>query len=245
MTRTTDEAVPVDHETWMGLAATEYARLLDLLGGLDPADWERPTDCPEWDVRAMVAHLVGAAEGNARIREMVRQAAVGRRRFPRAMLVDSMTALQVSDRAARTPVQLVADLEDAGRRGVAARSRLPGVVRAVVLPMGIPLGTRPVGYLMDCIYTRDAWMHRIDIARATGRALEVTPEHDGLLTADLVSEWATLHDADFDLVLTGPAGLCRRRGASGERIELDAIEFARTLAGRAPGPGLLGVAVPF
>lgn len=245
MTRTTDEAVPVDHQTWMGLAATEYARLLDLLGGLDPAEWERQTDCPAWDVRAMVAHLVGAAEANARVREMVRQAAVGRRRFPRPMLVDSMTSLQVADREDRTPPQLMADLADAGRRGVAARSRIPGVVRAVVLPMGAPLGTRPLGYLMDCIYTRDAWMHRIDIARATGRALEVTPGHDGILMADLVSEWETLHEEDFDLVLTGPAGLRHSRGTSGVRIELDAIEFARTLSGRESGDGLLGIAVPF
>ncbi len=245
MTRTTDEAVLVDHATWMSLATTEYARLLDPLGGLGPAEWERPTDCTEWDVRAMVAHLVGAAEGNARIREAVRQAAVGRRRFPRPMLVDSINCVQVADRADHAPSRLLADLADAGRRGVAARSRIPGVVRAVVVPIGPPLGTKPVGYLMDRIYTRDAWMHRIDIARATGRQLAVTPEHDGLLVADLVSEWATLHDADFDLLLTGPAGLRRSRGTAGERIEIDAIEFARALAGRTSGAGLLGVAVPF
>lgn len=245
MSTTTSEVAAVDHDTWMDLATTEYARLVDLLAGLEPDDWTRPTDCAEWDVRAMVAHLVGAAEGNARIRESMRQAVVGRRRYPREMLVDSINCLQVAERVDRAPAQLVADLLDAGRRGVAARRRIPGPVRAVVVPIGPPLGTKPVGYLMDCIYTRDAWMHRIDIARATGRSLVITPEHDGVLVADVVAEWATLHDSPFDLVLTGPAGLRRSRGTEAEHLELDAIEFARTVSGRAPGAGLLGVAVPF
>ena len=134
---------------------------------------------------------------------------------------------------------------DAGRRGVAARTRIPGLARRVVVPMGTPVGTKPVGYLMDCIYTRDAWMHRIDIARATARPLVVTADHDGLLVADLVAEWASLHGQPFDLVLTGPAGLRRSRGTTGERIEPDAIEFARAMAGREHAGGLLAVGVPF
>ena len=99
------EAVTMDHETWMAAAAVEYERLVGLLGGLDAEDWSRPTDCTEWDVRAMVAHLVGAAEGNARIREAVRQAVVGRRRFRRDVLVDSINMVQIEDRAGRTPAQ--------------------------------------------------------------------------------------------------------------------------------------------
>ncbi|MGD9955936.1 MAG: maleylpyruvate isomerase family mycothiol-dependent enzyme [Candidatus Nanopelagicales bacterium] len=236
---------PVDHDTWMALATTEYARLDALLRDLGPDDWAAPTDCVGWDVRATVAHLVGAAEGNARVREGVRQAAVGRRRYRREVLVDSINELQIAERAGRTPDQLVHDLRDAGRRGVAARRRLPDAVRRVVVPIGPPVGTKPIGYLMDCIYTRDAWMHRIDIARATGRDLEVTADHDGVLVADLVAEWATLHDQPFELVLTGPAGLRRVRGAGGERIEIDAIEFARAAAGRLPAEGLLATAVPF
>jgi uncharacterized protein (TIGR03083 family) len=229
----------------MAVAATEYARLDELLRTLDESDWSAPTDCPGWDVRAMVAHLAGAAAGNARIQESARQAIVGRRRFPRPMLVDSINEVQIADRSGRTPEQLVAELRDNGRRGVRTRRRLPRVARAVVVPMGPPVGTKSVGYLMDCIYTRDAWMHRIDIARATGRKLVVTADHEGLLVRDLVDEWTTLHDVPFDLTLTGPAGLRRARGEGGPRLELDAIEFARTAAGRAAGTGVLAVQVPF
>lgn len=242
---TTDRLGAVDHDMWMALATTEYARLDDLLRALAPGDWAAPTDCVEWDVRAMVAHLVGAAEGNARVVEGVRQAMVGRRRYRRDVLVDSINMLQIAERADRSPAELVEDLRDAGRRGVAARRRIPGLVRGIVVPMGPPLGTKPVGYLMDRIYTRDAWMHRIDIARATGHDLVVTPDHDGVLVADLVAEWATLHEQPFELVLTGPAGLRRARGSGGERIEIDAIEFARAAAGRLPAEGLLGTIVPF
>ncbi|HEY2095457.1 MAG TPA: TIGR03086 family metal-binding protein [Pseudonocardia sp.] len=35
----------------------EFARLLRLVG---PDDWRRPTPCSEWDVRALVNHVVGA-----------------------------------------------------------------------------------------------------------------------------------------------------------------------------------------
>jgi hypothetical protein len=60
-----------------------------------------------------------------------------------------------------------------------------------------------------------------------------------------VGDWARLHGQPFDLVLTGPAGGHYRQGAGGERHELDAIEFCRTIAGRRPGAGLLTMEVPF
>jgi uncharacterized protein (TIGR03083 family) len=235
----------MDHEAWMAASAHEYALLLDLLRSLDAADWRRPTDCTEWDVQAMVAHLCGAADGNARPAESFRQALVGRRRYRRDVLVDSINMVQIADRAGRTPAQLVDELEDAGRRGVATRTKLPSWLRSIVLPIGEPVGTKPLGYLMDRIYTRDQWMHRIDISRATDRPLVVTAEHDGLLVADLVDEWASIHGRPFELLLTGPAGLQRTSGTDGERIEIDAVEFARHAAGRERGTGLLATQVPF
>lgn len=126
-----------------------------------------------------------------------------------------------------------------------ARRRTPALLRALPIPFGPPLGTRPLGYLVGRIYTRDAWMHRVDIARATGRPLDLTPEHDGAIVADVVDEWARGHRRPFRLTLTGPAGGTWSSGQGGEELELDAVEFCRIMSGRAVGSGLLRHTVPF
>jgi hypothetical protein len=99
--------------------------------------------------------------------------------------------------------------------------------------------------LVDTILTRDPWMHRIDISRALQRPYEPTADHDGVLVADIVTEWAGRHGKPCELTLTGAAGGHWSFGAGGEAIELDAIEFVRTVSGRETGDGLLAIAVPF
>lgn len=246
MATPTRHAPLVHHDDWMAAAEEEYERLLALLGGLAAEDWSRQTDNAEWDVRQTVAHLVGAAESNASLREAVRQLRLGRRaKRPGQDDVDGINAVQVQERADATPAQLLAALADVAPRAVRGRRRIPAPVRALRVPFGPPLGTRSVGYLMGRIYTRDAWMHRIDLARATGAPLVLTPEHDGQLVADLVDEWADAHGRPVELVLTGHAGGRWSRGTGGERLELDAVDFARALSGRAPGTGLLATRVPF
>ena len=64
------------------------------------------------------------------------------------------------------------------------------------------------------------------------------------LVADMVAEWATLHNDPFDLELTGPAGGCYRRGDGGEHATLDAVEFVRIISMRAPGTGVLANPMP-
>lgn len=234
------------HAEWMALARTEYARLDEVLGQLAHEHWERSTDCAGWTVRDIAAHLVGAAESTARVRELARQARVGRRLRPGALLVDQLTAVQVAERVDVPGPILCKQLRDAGARGVNARQRLPKILRRLPLPFGPPLGTQPLGYLTDRIYTRDAWMHRIDLCRATGVPLAQTPDHDGRLVADVVAEWAAIHGSPFDLTLTGPAGGRWAHGAGGPALELDAVELARVLAGRAiAAHDLLHHAVPF
>jgi uncharacterized protein (TIGR03083 family) len=235
----------MQHSDWMSAATEEYRRLGAVLDDLPDEDWGRPTDCSEWDVREMVAHLVGAAEAGASMRALVHQARLGRRLRPGEPGVDGMNAVQVQERANADPARLRADLASIGARAVRRRSALPAALRALPVPFGPPLGTKPLGYLMDRIYTRDAWMHRIDIARATGRTPELTSDHDGNIVADVVAEWAQVHGRPFRLTLTGPAGGTWSAGTAGEEITLDAVEFCRILSGRAPGTGLLTSAVPF
>lgn len=70
------------HEDWMSAAELEYRRLLEVLAGLTVQDWQRRTDCDEWDVRQVLAHLVGGAESTARLRELRRLQKLGRKFRP-------------------------------------------------------------------------------------------------------------------------------------------------------------------
>jgi uncharacterized protein (TIGR03083 family) len=232
----------------MRLAAGEYERFADLLRRLAPFEWDRPTDCPAWDVRAMAAHTLGMAEMAASMRESMRQNWLAHRRG--GLYIDALTSVQVEKHGFRSPDEIVDRMAAIGPRAVRGRRRTPGVICAMRIPIEQSVGdaTEPwtFGYLIDIILTRDPWMHRVDISRAAGRPMELTPEHDGLLVADVAREWASRHGEACTLILTGPAGGTWSFGqGSGPRLELDAVEFCRILSGRAPGTGLLSVQVPF
>jgi uncharacterized protein (TIGR03083 family) len=244
--RTMDEARRITRAEAPAIAAAEYDRFLALLQQLGPDDWAQPTDCDEWDVRAMVAHVLGACEGCASVREMVHQTRLGKRAAKRrgGADVDGINEVQVRERAHLTPPELLARLRSAAPRAVRGRRRLPSFLRGVDVGDAV-IGPLPLGHLMDVVYTRDTWLHRVDISRATGRPLELTGEHDGRIVADVIGEWAALHGQPFELRLTGPAGGRYRQGAGGPVLELDAVELCRVLSGRVRGEGLLAVPVVF
>jgi uncharacterized protein (TIGR03083 family) len=237
---------PLSRAEAMALAGAEYDRFLDLLRSLRPDEWLRPTECEAWDVRAMATHLLAEAESHSSLREMAHQLRAYRKAKSGPM-IDAMNALQVRDRADVTPNEIVARFEHAVPRSVRARRRMPGLVRRVRLKVDPPFEKErwPLSYLMDVIYTRDTWMHRGDISRATGRDIALSTDHDGRIVADIVAEWARRHGQPFTLELTGPAGGTFVAGDGGEHIELDAVEFCRIVSGRAQGTGLLTTAVPF
>ena len=99
--------------------------------------------------------------------------------------------------------------------------------------------------LFEVILTRDTWMHRVDIARATGREMILTPEHDGRIVEDCVLDWAKKHDRHFNLVLGGPAGGRFEVGISEPDIEIDGIEFVSAMSGRGVREEILGTRVVF
>jgi uncharacterized protein (TIGR03083 family) len=237
----------LDREVAMRLAATEYDRFLDMLRSLSPEDWTRPTDCPAWDVSEMVAHNLGMAELAASPQEGARQNEVAHRRG--GVFIDALTGLQVEERRDMTPDELIERYAEVGPLAAQGRRGAPAEVLATTDPRVWIVNGEPehweVGFLVDTILTRDTWMHRVDIARATRRDLVLTPDHDGVIVADVVTEWAGRHGVGCTLSLTGPAGGHWTFGAGGPEIELDAVEFCRTLSRRAPATGLLDVEVPF
>jgi uncharacterized protein (TIGR03083 family) len=233
----------LDRDIALRLAKTEYERFLALLEGLAPEDWTMPTDCPGWDVRAMAAHLLGMAEMSASIRESLRQVKLAQARG--GVFIDALTALQVEERAGMTPAAIIARYAEVAPKAVKGRRRTPWFVRRQKMPAAQTVNGRDeewtLGFLSDVIMTRDPWMHRSDLALATGAPMVLTPEHDGVLVDDVVREWAARHGRPFTLRLTGPAG--GTWGEGGPVLEFDAVEFCRALSGRGTAP--LDTEVPF
>jgi uncharacterized protein (TIGR03083 family) len=234
-------------ETAMRLAATEYQRFLELLRSLDASDWTKPTECPGWDVRAMAAHALGMVEMAASIRENARQVRLARRRS--GLFIDELTGLQVDERKDMTPAEITDRFALRAPKAAKGRRRTPGVIRRREMPEPQEIGGHEeawtLGYLIDVILTRDPWMHRVDIVRATGARHMVSAAHDGVLIADVVQEWAGRHGQPYALRLTGPAGGSWHRGDSGSQIEMDAVEFCRQVSGRGTPAGLTSTQVPF
>lgn len=232
------------------VAEVEYERLARLVQSLTPDDWSRPTDCDAWDVTAMTRHLLGAMEGNASVREYVHQLLAAKRwcMHHHVSLTDGLSAVQIADRVELTTDQIAAGIADGWPGALRGRFAIPRLLRrGVPVPAETPAGKEvwSMALLFDVIYTRDAWMHRIDISRAIGKPMNVDAEHDGRLVADIVADWARRHRQSFRLTLSGPAGGAFGFKTGGPTIEMDAVDFARAVSGRERGTGLLTTLVPF
>ena len=245
---------PIDHAEAMDLQAQELDQTITMLRTLDENDWTAQTDCPAWDLRRMYLHVLGACEGGASMIENLGQmrAAFSHRKKHGGPLEAALSDVQIRKREDLSPPQIVARLEAIAPKTVRGRKRTPSLVRnhAKMSIDGPVHETWTIGYLIDTIYLRDLWMHRIDTARATGKPMELSQDHDGRIVADVVAEWARRHGRPFTLELGGPAGGTFSQDPTSpesEHITLDAIEFCRILAGRddKDATGLMTTIVPF
>ena len=243
-----DDIRPINRSEARTLAATENERVLDLLCSLSDDDWSKPTDCSAWNVRALAGHILGGMEGFASFGNLIHMMRAAKKEAGTGSFVDGMTTVQVRERAALATAEVLRRMGEAGPRSARFRSRVPAPLRAMQMKQQLLSGKTErwkMGYLLDTILTRDTWMHRVDLARATGRELALTAEHDARIVADAVAEWAHRHGRSFTLELAGPVGATFQRGSGGEPISLDAVEFCRVLSGRGIGSGLLLQEVPF
>ncbi len=247
MNATTSGVTRINRTEARTLALTEFNKFADLTASLTPDEWATDTDCVGWDVRAMVLHVLGSADAQVSPLVFAHQLRHGlplNKEIDAHHWVDGLNELQIRERAELTNSQVVEQLRTIGPRAVKGRFGTPLPMRYVPVPIGEPIGWKPVNYLLEVGFTRDTWAHRIDIHAAIGRPMDLDPDHDGRLVADIVGEWADVHGAPFELQLTGPAGGTFSHGVDGEHIEIDALDFIRTLAGRLPGTGVLANPLP-
>ncbi len=238
----------IAHDEAMRITEVENRKFGDLMRSLTDEHWSTPTECTLWDVRAMAAHVVGSAAGQASPREFLRQKRAGKpicKELGSPFWWDGMNELQVRERASMTTEQLVAEWDAISVKALRVRAKLPRPIAGLkVLNLPAPVGRQPLSYLFDIGFTRDVWAHRIDIAHTIGAEPDHDAQHDGRVLADIVAEWAVTHGEPFSLVLEGPAGGSYVQGGGGEEIHLGVVDFIRTLAQRTTASGVLEHTLP-
>lgn len=219
--------------------------MLALLRELDEADWGRPTDCAGWTVRDVIAHVTGAADESAHLRVQLRHMRAARRAGGPS-LVDQLNVLQIADRQGAHAGQMRDELARLAPKAVRARRRAPSLVRKRQVPgADLPDGST-FGYLFDVVYSRDVWMHRIDIARACGRGLPPADSDARVVeqvVRDLGRHWS---GPSLALHLTGAGGgsWLLGTGRPVAEAEVDTVEYLRILSGRRGEPQLTIAGVP-
>jgi uncharacterized protein (TIGR03083 family) len=242
-------AEPLTTAERVQLAQTETDRWIRMVGGFGVEDWQHPSGCEGWTAADLVRHLIGQAEQLSSFRAALSQSRAGKKLTRGRALIDGITEHQVASRAQVPPAQLATDLARALPRAAKARESWPRTSARLGMPIEVP---HPSGIVkerwtfayMSQVMTRDLWMHRVDLDTAGVRPLELTPEHDGRIVADVVADWARRHGGPFDLTLTGPAGGHWQVPGDGPVVEQDAVQFCQGLFGRAPAPPY-DVVVPF
>lgn len=150
--------------------------ILNLAEELDDADWARPTDCDEWTVKDVVAHLAHLESELCHTEQNSYAKTAG------TSVAEAYTALGVEARRDRTPAELIEELASAVELRASRLADLPEdpSEAAPVTPGGVP-------WSWDTLLRNrsiDMWVHEQDIRRAVGRpgGLDTTGAHVAVMT---------------------------------------------------------------
>lgn len=220
-------------------AAAGYAALVEQLKQLDPAEWDAQTDCDRWNVHDVVAHIVGWMEMLRSFKETRHIVRSGwRRRKELGNILDAGNEQQVEDRRNLSPEELIARIEGLAPGLVRFRARGGAIGRGIPIYDPVVVGASNLGFMLNVIFTRDILMHRIDIARATGRGFELE-DADRPVMADVIKDWAKRSKADAIVSLEGLGTYIAGTGV-GVRISGSVADFCRVMTKRAE-PSVMSV----
>ncbi|MEO6062181.1 MAG: maleylpyruvate isomerase family mycothiol-dependent enzyme [Thermoflexales bacterium] len=218
------------------LLTESFGRFITLVESLDTGDWLKPTACTAWDAHDMVAHQAGGYLSGVSLGEMLRQYT----RIPKAgqLPEDAINALQVGERKKMTPAELIAELKKVGPGAMRNWAYGFRAVKGIYVPHAVA-GWMSLRYLMWVTHSRDTWMHRMDISRATNRPFAQTRDHDGRIVELVIRDVAKklkrkIGARAIGITLTGIAGGKWHVGAGtpAAEIEMDALDFNLLVSGR-------------
>jgi uncharacterized protein (TIGR03086 family) len=164
------------------VANDEFARRLRLVG---PDDWRRPTPCSEWDVRALVNHVVGA---NVRYRLVLHGASI-----------EQVEATRTVDHLGEDPLASFVATAD----GVVACFHEDGALERI----GHHASGDRTGHELLSMRILDAAIHGWDLARAIGADETLDDDVVAFLLActadlDLGPQQRAFAAADADVALS-------------------------------------------
>lgn len=148
-------------ETYVQAWRESADAIISLAAELDEADWDRPTDCPGWTVKDVVAHLAHLESELCHTEQNESfESGAGE-------VVSAYTEAGVADRRDRTPEEVTAELAAAVELRSSQLTELPDdpTALAPVTPAGVP-------WSWDTLLRNrvvDMWVHEQDIRRATRR----------------------------------------------------------------------------
>lgn len=231
------------HAEAMVLCEEEHRRFQAVIESLTGDEWHKPTACSLWTVKDIVAHQAAHVVSFTSLGNFMGQLnpLAMRPYFRRGMsALDAWNQSQVDVRAGHSPSALIAEIRDATPQSLKSRAGLPALLRGLTLPAPGLDQPRSLGYMFDLIYTRDMWMHRIDICLATDRPVTLDAAHDRRTVALIVRDLALKSRRG----LNGRAAILDLTGAGGGRytigantapeatVTMDPVSFANLTSGR-------------
>jgi uncharacterized protein (TIGR03083 family) len=151
-------------EEIVGVLAEEWTAIAELGGNLAVADWDRPSECPGWSVRDLVAHMIGTERsllGDPEPPETPDPAPAHVRNA-----VGAGNERWVAERRDRPGAEVLAEFGEVTARRLAQLRSFPPERFEEAGPS--PVGTVPYREFM-AVRVMDCWVHEQDMRVATDR----------------------------------------------------------------------------
>jgi uncharacterized protein (TIGR03083 family) len=155
-------AISVPKDPVVDALAEEWARLEDLLTGLDETSWSAPTALPGWDVKAVVAHVIGTE--SMLLGEPAPDVTIDPAEYQHVRNdTGRVNEAWVASMADRAPIEMLTRFRDTTRRRLDA---LHSCGQEQWDAEGVtPVGKDTYGRFMR-VRTFDCWIHEQDIRDA-------------------------------------------------------------------------------